>query len=533
MLTSQTQKEEYFKNKYTALYNTDYPISHNPDKINEIKKFSKHVPPLGDADSRDIGPITLDEVHMAIKKSSKNKCPGIDGIPSEFYQLFFPTIGPFLTRLFNNIYDGGTVPSSWNTTIIKLIPKKINLISFDTMRPLQLMAEIAKIYARIFYNRLDPLMRKLINPYQSGGVSGRNLNASVFLINLLLTYYNIIEDDGFMFCTDNRKAFDLIYRAYLFIVCRHYNLPSKMIDTFENIYSNNRAKLLINGYLTESFPINNGVRQGCPLSAALYVLAVEPLARYFQQCTYVQCMKLPNAFEVRFFQHIDDITFFLQNEISIRHTLTIIEKFNNVCGSKLNLKKCAILRTNHEGPEYNVEGIKVLSQESTHRVLGVEFCSFSTCKKGKVSSVKVMWEAISKSIKEKIQNWGPEDISLLGRTLLANLKLFSQINYISSILGIPQKYLEDINNRIYSFVDKQRTKIPGEVLTLSKDNGGVGLIDMAAKARALRVSYIQRLFKQSPITPEPVPNEIKMLSISDSINTILLYFLGFHMKKII
>ena len=68
-------------------------------------------------------------------------------------------------------------------------------------------------------------------------------------------------------------------------------------------------------------------------------------------------------------------------------------------------------------------------------------------------------------------------------------------------------------------------------MTLSKDNGGVGLIDMAAKARALRVSYIQRLFKQSPITPEPVPNEIKMLSISDSINTILLYFLGFHMKN--
>ena len=36
--------------------------------------------------------------------------------------------------------------------------------------------------------------------------------------------------------------------------------------------------LNINGYLTDQIPLKRGVRQGCPLSALLYVLIIEVLA---------------------------------------------------------------------------------------------------------------------------------------------------------------------------------------------------------------------------------------------------------------
>ena len=53
-------------------------------------------------------------------------------------------------------------------------------------------------------------------------------------------------------------------------------------DTFikwvSTIYSNANCVLGINGHFSDQIPLNRGVRQGCPLSALLYVLVIEVFA---------------------------------------------------------------------------------------------------------------------------------------------------------------------------------------------------------------------------------------------------------------
>ena len=44
------------------------------------------------------------------------------------------------------------------------------------------------------------------------------------------------------------------------------------------LYANAATKIIINGHLSSSIPLKRGVRQGCPLSALLYVLVIEILA---------------------------------------------------------------------------------------------------------------------------------------------------------------------------------------------------------------------------------------------------------------
>ena len=44
------------------------------------------------------------------------------------------------------------------------------------------------------------------------------------------------------------------------------------------IYSNATSILNVNGFFTDKIPLQRGVRQGCPLSALLYVLVIEVLA---------------------------------------------------------------------------------------------------------------------------------------------------------------------------------------------------------------------------------------------------------------
>uniref|UniRef100_A0A670INI8 Uncharacterized protein n=1 Tax=Podarcis muralis TaxID=64176 RepID=A0A670INI8_PODMU len=43
------------------------------------------------------------------------------------------------------------------------------------------------------------------------------------------------------------------------------------------IYSSQKAKLIINNNLTDSFMISKGTRQGCPLSPLLFIMVLETI----------------------------------------------------------------------------------------------------------------------------------------------------------------------------------------------------------------------------------------------------------------
>ena len=51
-----------------------------------------------------------------------------------------------------------------------------------------------------------------------------------------------------------------------------------LIQWVKVMYSNPRCKIVKNGYFSESFKLSRGEKQGCPLSAYLFIMAIEMLA---------------------------------------------------------------------------------------------------------------------------------------------------------------------------------------------------------------------------------------------------------------
>ena len=43
------------------------------------------------------------------------------------------------------------------------------------------------------------------------------------------------------------------------------------------LYKKSKVQINVNGILTKDFKIDREVKQGCPLSSALYVIAISPL----------------------------------------------------------------------------------------------------------------------------------------------------------------------------------------------------------------------------------------------------------------
>jgi len=104
-----------------------------------------------------------------------------------------------------------------------------------------------------------------------------------------------------------------------------------------------------NGWISESFKMKRGVRQGCPVSALLFIIAVEALAEKIKQDKNIQGIDLKdcklniNSNEIKIIQYADDSILTIKDKASFKHAITLINEFTNIAGLKLNLDKCEII----------------------------------------------------------------------------------------------------------------------------------------------------------------------------------------------
>ena len=122
LFTSAKKINDVFKKFYEDLYTST--CSASDEDLNSF--FQKvELPQLfpEEKDSLD-APITEAEVRTAIKGMKTVNSPGIDGFPVEYYKRHVDVLCPFLTEVFQQAFQYGTLPESLNKAIISLIPKK-------------------------------------------------------------------------------------------------------------------------------------------------------------------------------------------------------------------------------------------------------------------------------------------------------------------------------------------------------------------------------------------------------------------------
>ena len=119
-LIDENEKAAYIKHHFTELF-TLQPLA-DPD---ERPRFIENIPKrLSDEDASELtSPISTDEVKAVITSLKKNKSPGVDGIPNEFYQAFNDVIADDLAEVFNDMIDSKRMTASQRTSLVSLIPK--------------------------------------------------------------------------------------------------------------------------------------------------------------------------------------------------------------------------------------------------------------------------------------------------------------------------------------------------------------------------------------------------------------------------
>ena len=135
------------------------------------------------------GMLTKAECLQALKSMKSGKTPGSDGLPVEFYNVFWSEISDCPLNTINYSYIEGKFSISQRRGVIKLIPKKDAEPYFvKNWRPITLLNSDYEIAAKAIANRLQNVLPKLINSNQTSFLKGRFIWESIRLIDGLIKH---------------------------------------------------------------------------------------------------------------------------------------------------------------------------------------------------------------------------------------------------------------------------------------------------------------------------------------------------------
>ena len=101
-------------------------------------------------------PVTIAEIESALHSFKKDRSPGPDGWPAEFYIHFFGLLGKDLLAAIEHTRVSGCVPPSLNSTFLAMIPKKDKPITFADFRPISLCNLLYKLISKVIVVHLKP-----------------------------------------------------------------------------------------------------------------------------------------------------------------------------------------------------------------------------------------------------------------------------------------------------------------------------------------------------------------------------------------
>ena len=92
------------------------------------------------------GPIRIEEIKIALKKTKNKKAAGTDGLVSEFLKYSNGHIDGPLTALFNYVFNSGEYPDQWSEGLINPIHKKESKTDPGNYRKVTLLPALGKVF---------------------------------------------------------------------------------------------------------------------------------------------------------------------------------------------------------------------------------------------------------------------------------------------------------------------------------------------------------------------------------------------------
>ena len=387
--------------------------------------------------------------------------------------------------MFNYWFAQGAISGSVTKGMITLLKKGDKHVweGLDDYRPITLLNTELKILARVLANRLQLVISDLIGPEQTFAVKGRSIQDNLHLIREVLEG---IKDDteAALISLDQSKAFDRVDHRFLATVLETAGFQPEFRRWISMMYHNPQAVVQVNGRRSRAFAIERSVRQGCPLSPLLYVLAFEPLLRKLRdEGTSPALRGVPFAgpLTARVSTFADDIAVFVSRRLDIKAAKKAVGEYERITGARGNFDKSEGLqlgawRSSNTLPE------PFRWSDGPVRILGVWF--------GPHLQLERNWSEVQAKVNALVGICLSRRLSLKGRAEACAMYVFPLILYRLAVLPLPEACRLALQQSFSRLLwGGARPMVRRQVSIQRTRNGGLGIPDLESH-RCYIVTYV-------------------------------------------
>ncbi len=129
--------------------------------------------------------------------------------------------------------------------------------------------------ALIFAKRMKNALNEIIDETQCGFMKGRHISSNIRLVIDLVQYSNLLNGDPLILFLDFRKAFDTVSHNFIFDSLKFFGFRQYFIKSVKTMYCGSNSSIKLANGTSPRFEINRGIRQGCPISAFLFLVVAQ------------------------------------------------------------------------------------------------------------------------------------------------------------------------------------------------------------------------------------------------------------------
>lgn len=291
-------------------------------------------------------PISVNEVHMAIKHLKHNKAAGSDCILNEYFIDCVDILSSHLCDVFNGILLSGYFPEKWTEGVIIPLHKKGSVNDVNNYRGITLVSCFSKVFTTILNKRIEAFCKSndTISDAQFGFRKGCSTVDAIYILTSVVENYLNENKRLYVVYVDMLKCFDSIYRNALWLKMYKSGIKGKLLRIVKDMYENVKSCVKSCTSYSDYFSYAVGLRQGEVMSPILFSLFVEDLEFYL----------LNNTASVYSGLNIDDIVLILllfaddmailgKTPEELQEHLDNLNLYCNAWGLKVNTIKTKIM----------------------------------------------------------------------------------------------------------------------------------------------------------------------------------------------
>ena len=443
-------------------------------------------------------PLQMEELALALKQTKRFKTPGPDGIPADFYKMFFRQIKITLLEAFNECYNMERIFQSGRRGIISLIPKKgRDLRYIKNWRPIILLCADYKLISKIISNRIRTVLPEIIHKDQAGFVPGRNISEN---IRKVLDGINLIKQQKIaanLLLIDFEKAFDHVEYRSLCQVFYYFNFGTNLVKWITILFTDFSLCTTSNGYSSNYFAPTRGLFQGNPISSTGFIIMIELLAIAIRTNPQIHLVVLDDI-KLLLSLFADYLSIFLPDNICSWNALkSTISKFECSSGLKVNYDKTIVYRIGSvrctQAMYYALR--KLIWSEGKCELLGIKI------NEDQNKMFHENWAPAFKKAKTLCDIWKMRGLSLIGGITVFNSLVASLFFYKLAVCRIlPENYLKQIEHLERDFVwQGKKPKIALKTLQGIKEDGGLALCDFKNRDLSFKIQWVFKLENNSEL----------------------------------